>query len=65
MHVNSKLNFTRAWDSEQGSVFQRDPDMVGRAWAAMMANDPVGSTWGPQLSPGVFEGIHRYRNSYF
>ncbi|MFD9390742.1 alpha/beta fold hydrolase [Streptomyces sp. NPDC060000] len=65
MHVNSKAVFKSAWDREQGSPFQRDPDMVDRAWAEMMANDPVGSTWGHELSPGVFEGIHRYRNSYW
>ncbi|MEW2044695.1 alpha/beta fold hydrolase [Streptomyces sp. NPDC005476] len=65
MHVSSKKNFEDAWDREQGSPSQRDPGMVDRVWAAMMANDAVGSTWGKELSPGVSQGIHRYRNSYW
>jgi len=65
MHVSSKDGFTRAWDREQGTVPQREPGMEDKAWAAMMENDPVGSTWGRELSPGVYEGIHRFRNSYF
>ncbi|MER5429387.1 alpha/beta fold hydrolase [Streptomyces sp. NPDC002588] len=65
MHVSDKRGFKFAWDREQGSVFQRDPDMVDRAWAAMMANDPVGSSWGSPLPDGGAEGIHRYRNSYW
>ncbi|MEU9344196.1 alpha/beta fold hydrolase [Streptomyces sp. NPDC048278] len=65
MHVNSKRNFTQGWNREQGTIDQRDPDMVDRAWAAMMADDPVGRTWGPILSSGNAEGVHRYRNTYF
>ncbi|MEU2336091.1 alpha/beta fold hydrolase [Streptomyces sp. NPDC006654] len=65
MFVSDKKGFIRAWDNEQGVPPQREPDMEHKAWAAMMANDPVGSTWGRELSPGVYEGIHRFRNSYF
>ncbi|XUL92217.1 alpha/beta fold hydrolase [Streptomyces galilaeus] len=65
MHVATKTGFTQAWDREQGNPPQREPGMEDKAWAAMMANDPVGSTWGRVLSPGVYEGIHRYRNSYY
>ncbi|MFD4601651.1 alpha/beta fold hydrolase [Streptomyces sp. NPDC058464] len=64
MFVNSKSGFTVGWDRETGSPLQRDPGMGDRAWAAMMENDPIGSKWGPETSPGVFEGIHRYRNTF-
>ncbi|MGW5331012.1 alpha/beta fold hydrolase [Streptomyces sp. NPDC004014] len=65
MHVSSKTGFTNAWDAEQGSVYQREPGMVDRVWAAMMENDPVGGAWGQTLPSGRPEGIHRYRNSYW
>ncbi|MEU2778773.1 hypothetical protein ABZ646_39385, partial [Streptomyces sp. NPDC007162] len=63
--VSDKKGFVKAWDNEQGTPPQREPGLEDKAWAAMMANDPVGSTWGRELSPGVHEGIHRFRNSYF
>jgi pimeloyl-ACP methyl ester carboxylesterase len=65
MFVSDKRSFVQAWDREQGTPSQREPGMEDRAWAAMMENDPVGRTWGRELSPGVYEGIHRFRNSYF
>ncbi|MGW3094728.1 alpha/beta hydrolase [Streptomyces sp. NPDC001102] len=65
MHVSSKAGFTLAWNKELGTPPQREPGMEDKVWALMMENDPVGSTWGPELSSGVHEGIHRYRNSYF
>ncbi|MFJ9833781.1 alpha/beta hydrolase [Streptomyces sp. NPDC101169] len=40
------------------------PDLV---WAACMANDALGSKWGPEVAgaPGTYEGVLRYRNTYW
>lgn len=65
MNVSSKTGFKGGWDREQGSPLQREPGMGDVVWDAMMENDPVGSAWGPELSPGVFEGVLRYRNTYW
>lgn len=65
MNVGSKTGFKSGWDKEQIGPTQREPDVADKVWAAFMENDPVGSHWGPELSPGVFEGVLRYRNSYW
>ncbi|SEE17945.1 Lysophospholipase, alpha-beta hydrolase superfamily [Streptomyces sp. Ag109_O5-10] len=65
MHVASKTGFKIGWDKEQASPLQREPDMGDIVWDAMMANDALGSTWGPIPPGGTAEGVLRYRNSYW
>ncbi|MFJ1809223.1 MULTISPECIES: alpha/beta fold hydrolase [unclassified Streptomyces] len=65
MNVGSKTGFKAGWDKEQASPLQREPGIEDKVWAAFMQNDAVGSKWGPVLSPGVFEGVARSRNSYW
>ncbi|MEU3785964.1 alpha/beta fold hydrolase [Streptomyces sp900129855] len=65
MNVGSKTGFKAGWDKEQAGPTQREPGIEDKVWRAMMQNDPLGSTWGPAVSPGVFEGVLRYRNSYW
>ena len=38
--------------------------MVDAVWGAIMANDTLGSDWGPG-APGQREGVMRVRNSYW
>ncbi|SEQ10947.1 Lysophospholipase, alpha-beta hydrolase superfamily [Streptomyces sp. yr375] len=65
MYVGSKTGFKAGWDKEQASPLQREPGIEDKVWAACMENDPVGSQWGPALPTGGFEGILRYRNTYW
>ncbi|MFF4312550.1 hypothetical protein [Streptomyces sp. NPDC001507] len=65
MFVSDKKGFVEAWNREQGNPPQREPGMEDTAWAAMMANDPIGSKWGQKLPSGAYEGIQRFRNPYF
>ncbi|MFC8765954.1 alpha/beta fold hydrolase [Streptomyces sp. NPDC057193] len=55
MSVGGKTGFDTGWASEAPCDGQREPGIVDAAWAAIMENDPIGSTWGPP------EGLNRIR----
>ncbi|MEU8575416.1 alpha/beta hydrolase [Streptomyces asoensis] len=62
MFVGGKSGFKSGMD---GNPALREPGIQDRAWDACMQTDPVGSKWGPEVAPGVYEGILRYRNTYW
>ncbi|WP_406063209.1 alpha/beta hydrolase [Streptomyces sp. NBC_01077] len=54
--IGGKGGFDSSWAAEAPCEGQRAPGIVDVAWDAIMANDPVGSTWGP------LTGFNRIRN---
>ncbi|WP_137992679.1 alpha/beta fold hydrolase [Streptomyces vilmorinianum] len=56
MFLGTRWGLESAWNNELGCADQRELGIVEKAWAAMMANEPVGATWGPP------EGLNRIRN---
>ena len=62
MLVGTRTGFRTGLD---GNPDLREPDIVDLAWEACMENDPLGSKWGPEVAPGEYEGILRYRNTYW
>ncbi len=62
-HVLTPMGLDTAWKNELHCVDQREPDMVGVVWSALMDIDPIGRTWGPvDLSTGKPVGVSRFRN---
>lgn len=62
-HVLTPTGFERAWTNEVHCVDQREPDMVGVVWGALMDIDAIGRTWGPvDPSTGKPVGASRFRN---
>ena len=47
MTLQSRADFTSNWDRQVGCEAQYDPRASDEVWAAMLASDPVGATWGP------------------
>ncbi|MEU4729934.1 alpha/beta fold hydrolase [Streptomyces sp. NPDC023588] len=66
MNLTGKEGFGLDWDKQLlcGEERQREEGMVERVWAACMANDPLGSTWG-QPASGLPQGVLRYRNPFW
>ncbi|MFF5308727.1 alpha/beta hydrolase [Streptomyces massasporeus] len=62
MFVGTRTGFTTGLD---GNPDLREPGVVDLAWEACMRSDPLGSKWGPEVAPGEYEGILRYRNTYW
>ncbi|MFB7611335.1 alpha/beta fold hydrolase [Streptomyces gardneri] len=54
--IGGKAGFDQGWKNEAPCEGQRAPGIVDVAWDAIMANDAVGSTWGPPT------GFNRIRN---
>ena len=54
--IGGKSGFDMGWKGEALCEGQRAPGIVDVVWDAIMANDPVGSTWGPPT------GFNRIRN---
>lgn len=57
MTVEGRARLTDAWDAETKCEDQREPGIQDVVWDAIMANDPLGRTWGPP------EGVMRIRTS--
>jgi pimeloyl-ACP methyl ester carboxylesterase len=57
MFVSTKGGTWDGWGSEVHCEGQREDEMRDQVWNAIMASDPVGSTWGK-----VGEGLNRIRN---
>lgn len=47
MTKQSRQDFVANWDRQIGCSGQFEPAVSEAVWAAMMASDPVGATWGP------------------
>jgi pimeloyl-ACP methyl ester carboxylesterase len=47
MNTQSREEFYANWDRQVGCPAQYDPAVGDAVWAAMLASDPVGATWGP------------------
>jgi pimeloyl-ACP methyl ester carboxylesterase len=47
MNTQSREEFYTNWDRQVGCPDQYDPAAGEAVWAAMLASDPVGATWGP------------------
>jgi pimeloyl-ACP methyl ester carboxylesterase len=47
MNTQSREEFYANWDRQVGCPAQYDPVVGDAVWAAMLASDPVGATWGP------------------
>ncbi|MFM9629564.1 MULTISPECIES: alpha/beta hydrolase [Streptomyces] len=62
MFVGGRTGFITGME---GDPALREPGIQARAWQACMDSDPVGSKWGPEITPGVYEGVLRYRNTYW
>ncbi len=63
MNITTKDAFESPWDTEQHCPRQREDNMVDVVWKAIMENDALGRTWGPEES-GQPQGVMRVRNSY-
>lgn len=46
MTKQSRADFSANWDRQVGCENQYDPAVADAIWAAMLASDPVGATWG-------------------
>jgi fermentation-respiration switch protein FrsA (DUF1100 family) len=46
MTKQSRDDFTSLWDRQLGCADQYEPEIRNAVWAAMLASDPVGATWG-------------------
>lgn len=57
MFVSTKDGTWKGWGNEVHCPGQREEAMKDAVWNAIMANDPVGYTWGPEG-----EGLNRIRN---
>lgn len=64
MSVTSKGGFKSAWDRDVKCEKQRADEMPGVVWKAIMENDTIGATWGPDVA-GVPEGLARVKNQYW
>jgi hypothetical protein len=64
MNITTRAAFQSSWDTEQHCPRQREDGMVNEVWGAIMQNDELGRTWGPEES-GQPQGVMRVRNSYW
>ncbi|KUN88653.1 alpha/beta hydrolase [Streptomyces griseoruber] len=62
MHVAGKTGVKASLSSTPALW---EPGIEDHVWDACMQNDPVGSKWGPEEAPGDYEGVLRYRNTYW
>jgi pimeloyl-ACP methyl ester carboxylesterase len=46
-NTQSRAEFDANWDRQVGCPVQYDETAADSVWSAMLASDPVGSTWGP------------------
>jgi pimeloyl-ACP methyl ester carboxylesterase len=46
-NTQSRAEFDANWDRQVGCAAQYDKAAADSVWSAMLASDPVGSTWGP------------------
>jgi pimeloyl-ACP methyl ester carboxylesterase len=67
MTLGTKAGFAAAWDKDVKCHKQRDDGMVEVVWKAIMENDDLGATWGPDVegTPGEPEGVMRVKNQYW
>ena len=64
MALTTKSGFATAWDRDVDCHKQREDGMVDVVWKAIMENDALGATWGPDVA-GAPEGVMRVKNQYW
>lgn len=62
MGITSKTGFAA---STGGNPALWEPGIAAKLWQVVRENDETGSKWGPDASPGVPEGVMRFRNTYW
>ncbi|WAZ19278.1 alpha/beta hydrolase [Streptomyces cinnabarinus] len=67
MTLSTKAGVQATWDRDLKCRRQREEGMVDVVWKAIMENDSIGATWGPEAegAPGVPGGVMRVKNPYW
>ncbi|MGW5639787.1 alpha/beta fold hydrolase, partial [Streptomyces sp. NPDC003832] len=64
MTLTTKSGFDNVWSRDVRCHKQRADGMVEVVWKAMMENDSIGATWGPDVA-GSPEGVMRVKNPFW